>query len=102
MGAPSSAPLAKVFVLDVAGVRQAALIKRIAYGEGRERCRVHIRGDVNVRSVDPALVFADEDVARAHWRRACSHRAELERAGCRIRVIDAHLSLALADRELAL
>ncbi len=101
MSTPSSPSLAKVFVLDVPGVRQTALIKRITDGWGRERCRVHVRGDVNVRNIDPAFVFADEGVARAHWRRARCHRAELERAGSHIRVIDAHLSLVLAVGEQA-
>lgn len=89
--------LSKVFVLFHHGVRQAALIAE-REPRGRKRCRVLMRGANAPESVHPSLVFKDKSAALEQWRRAREHQAELEKAGGRIRAIDAYLSLALSGR----
>lgn len=87
--------MATVYVLDPRGVRRALLVDRFVDRRDRKRCKVRVAGYKAALSLDPRLVFTEEADARSAWQRARAHQAELDRAGARLRVVDAHLSLML-------
>lgn len=85
-----------VHVLTEHGVQRAALVARRTL-RGREVAQVWLRGELAPVTLHPSLVYDREADARRKWRTATAHQARLARAGARVRVLDAHLSLALAD-----
>lgn len=86
-----------VFVLAARGVRRALLISRTVDRRDRPRCKVRVLGSAAAVRLDPSLVFDRPDTAHAAWLRARQHQADVVRAGARLRVVDAHLSLAYAE-----
>lgn len=85
-----------VYAVTVDGVRQAALVTR-RHQRGRDIAQVWLRGQLEPVTLDAHQVFEREADARRRWRLARAHQARLERAGARIRTVDAHLSLAYAE-----
>lgn len=85
-----------VYALTVDGVRTAALVTR-RHLRGRGIAKVWLRGQLAPVTLDACQVFDREADARRHWRQARMHQMRLERAGARIRTVDAHLSLAYAE-----
>ena len=83
------------YILTSAGVRPGALIARL--GDGR--CRVRTRGSRTGRIMDGRLVFLTKAEADREWDRARAYRATLAAAGAGrgLRIVDVHLSLALAE-----
>lgn len=88
----ASAP-ARCYVMTPAGIRPGILVHRYP----TSRCRVRIRDGKGPTTVHASLVFCVQADAMQRWRQARALQARMGKAGARVRVIDAHLSLALAD-----
>ena len=84
-----------VYILTSSGVRPGSLVGRGVNG----RCRVRTRGSRTGRIMDGRLVFLTKAEADREWDRARAYRATLAAAGAGrgLRIVDVHLSLALAE-----